>query len=242
MRSLIIMGILWALSTGVTAQNMVFDEHAEVRTVGVFSGIEVSGSVSLYLSQGSEAGVAVSAGEEKYNSKIKTEVINGVLHLSVDGGIWNGFNWSNKKLKAYVTVVELNKLEVSGASYLSITGSLKVSALDIELSGASEVKGIINAANLNIDLSGASVARVSGTAVEANIEASGASRMIAYELSVDNCKVSTSGASRVRVTVNKQISANASGGSTVYYKGPAERKMLNSSGGASIKKKSGNDD
>lgn len=242
MRSLIIMGILFLLFIGVKAQNVVYDENAEMRTVGSFSGIEVSGAISLYLSQGSEAGIAVSAGEEKYNSKIKTEVINGVLRISVDGGIWNGFNWSNKKLKAYVTIVDLNKLEVSGASYLNITGALKVNTLNIEVSGASELKGIINAQNLHVDLSGASVVRVSGTATDANIEASGASRLIGYELSVDNCKVSTSGASGVRLTVNKQISANASGGSTVYYKGPAEIKMLNSSGGASIKNKTGNDD
>ena len=107
------------------AQNIVYDENAEVRTVEKFTGIEVSGAVSVYLSQGPEQGVAVSAGEEKYNNKIKTEVKNGVLHISVDGGVWNGFNWTNRKLKAYVTATDLNRLQVSGASYVSISGNDK---------------------------------------------------------------------------------------------------------------------
>ena len=80
------------------AQNVVYDENAEVRDLPTFSGIEVSGTVSLYLSQGASQGVAISAGDVKYNGKIKTEVKNGVLHISVEGGMWNGFNWANKKI------------------------------------------------------------------------------------------------------------------------------------------------
>jgi hypothetical protein len=101
-----------------------------MRTMTAFTGIDVSGTVSLYLSQGSTPGIAVSAGEPKYNNKIKTEVKNGILHISVDGGMWNGFSWTNKKLKAYVTVTDLNKLTVSGASLVNITGPLKVPALN----------------------------------------------------------------------------------------------------------------
>jgi len=224
------------------AQNVVYDENAEVRAVGPFTSIEVSGAVSLYLSQGSVPGVAVSAGEEKYNEKIKTEVKNGVLRISVDGGVWNGFNWTNKKLKAYVTATELRSLDVSGASYVSITGNIKSEDLRLDISGASEIKGMINVDQLNIDISGASVARLSGTAKNASLDASGACKIYGYDLSVDNCKASTSGASSVRVTVKSELNANASGGSNIYYKGSGVGKMLNTSAGASIKNRSNNDD
>src|SRR4051812_22311681 len=149
-------------SIQLQAQNIVYDENAEVRTVEAFSGIDVSGAVSLYLSQGDVQGVAVSAGEAKYNNKIRTVVKDGVLHISVDAGVWNGFNWTNKKLKAYVTVTNLSRLEVSGASYVSISGNITGSDLKMDVSGASEVKGVINVGKLNMDVSGASVARLSG--------------------------------------------------------------------------------
>ncbi len=159
-----------------------YDENAEVRTVTDFTGIEVSGTVSVYLRRAIQQRLAVSAGEFKYNNKIMTEVKNGVLHISVDGGIWNGFNWTDKKLKAYVTVIDLKSIEISGASYLSISGTLKTDALKFDISGASEVKGAVAANSLDIDVSGASVVRLSGTATDANIDASGASKVSSYDL------------------------------------------------------------
>lgn len=224
------------------AQNIVYDENAEVRTVERFNGIEVSGAVSLYLAQGPEQGVAVSAGEAKYNNKIKTEVTNGVLRIFVDGGVWNGFNWTNRKLRAYVTAVDLKRLEVSGASYVSITGALTGDDLVMNISGASEVKGMIKASQLNLDISGASVARLSGTAKNALIDASGACKVNSYDLSVETCKASSSGASNIKVTVTGELNADASGGSNIYYRGQGIGKILNATAGASIKNRSGNDD
>ena len=242
MKRIVLMLLITISGLVAKSQNVVYDENAEVRVVEKFSGVDLSGSVTLYLSQGNTQGVAVSAGEAKYNSKIKTEVRNGVLHISVDGGMWNGFNWTNKKLKAYVTVTDLNSIGVSGASLVNITGPVKGTDLRLEVSGASEIKGIINVSRLNLDVSGASVARLSGSATEGLINGSGACRVNSYDLSIDRCKVSSSGASSVRVTVNSELNADASGGSNIYYKGAGKVKVLNTSGGATIKNRSGKDD
>jgi hypothetical protein len=233
--------LLAALITGfitARAQDVVYDANAEVRKVEKFNGIDVSGTVTLYLSQGNETGLAVSAGEEKYNSKIKTEVKNGVLHISVDGGMWNGFSWTNRKLKAYVSVPDISTLQVSGASYVVISGILKTESLSLQISGASELKGALQVKNLNMGISGASVARLTGTAESANVEASGAVRMNGYDLKVDNGKFDISGASHITISVNKELSANASGGSTIQYKGDAVAKSMNANGGATIQRKS----
>jgi hypothetical protein len=235
--------LVWIMMVGVFttahSQNIIYDENAEVRQVGRFTGIEVSGTISLYLSQGDETGVAISAGDEKYNSKIKTDVVNGVLKISVDGGIWNSFSLSNKKLKAYVSVVEINRLDISGASFATINGVLKSGTFQVSLSGASELKGNFQVDKLNLGIAGASVARLAGSAKNASIEASGASRVLAYDLSLQTLKVNASGASQVRANVAEELIANASGGSTIYYKGTATKSSLNASGGANIKKASG---
>ncbi len=242
MRSFILLILIITSGYIAKSQNLVYDENAEIRIVEKFNGIEASGAVSLYLSQGSTAGVAVSAGDEKYNNKIKTEVKNGVLRISVEGGVWNGFNWTNRKLRAYVTVTDINRLDLSGASYVSISGILKSDDLKMDVSGASEVKGIVNVSKLNMDISGASVAKLAGTVSEGNIEASGACKVNSYDLVIGRCKASSSGASNIRVTVNGELNADASGGSTIYYKGAGVGKVLNTSAGASIKSRSGNDD
>lgn len=236
-RTLLSISFLVLFVLNAFTQDVVYDENAEVRSVPKFSGIEVSGTISLILSQGNVTGVAVSAGEEKYNSKIKTEVKNGVLHISVDAGMWNGFSWTNKKLKAYVSVVDLNRLEITGASLATINGKLKTEALKVDISGASELKGSIDVGSFNLDISGASVVKLAGTARTVNVDASGACRVNVFDLQAANGKVDASGASHVSVTVNKDLSANASGGSSIQYRGDPANKSLNASAGASIKRK-----
>jgi hypothetical protein len=240
-RLLLSLMFIFPLFNSAIAQQVVYDENAEIRNVGRFSSIEVSGTISLYLSQGSETGVAVSAGEEKYNNKIKTEVKNGVLKISVDAGVWNGFSWTNKKLKAYVSVVDLNRLEISGASYATLANQLKTNSLKVDISGASELKGAIQVNNFDLDISGASVTRLTGNAKSININASGACRVNGFELKAENGKVDASGASHITVTVNKELTANAGGGSSIQYRGEPTVKALNASSGASIKKKNSTD-
>lgn len=223
-------------------QTVIYDENAEVRQVGNFTGIEVSGTISLYLSQGATTGVAISAGEEKYNEKIKTEVVNGVLKISVDGGMWNTFSLANKKLKAYVSVSDINRFDVSGASYATINGVLKSPILQMNISGASEVKGIVEVDKLNLDISGASVARLAGNAGEGLLEASGACKILSYELNFQKLKANATGASQIRTTITKELVADASGGSTIYYKGDGTVGRTNATGGASIQKRSGGND
>lgn len=234
MRTLLILSFLWLQNYCVVGQSIVYDENAEGRSVADFTGLEVSGSISVYVVPGEKSAIAVSAGDEKFNSKIKTEVENGILKISVDGGMWNGFNWANKKLRAYVTVTQLKKILVSGASTVNITGEISSDQIDVDISGASEVKGKLNVNFLKINLSGASVARFSGKSQEIIVQSSGASRFLGYDINAETCNISASGASGIRVSVNKQLKVSASGGSTIYYRGNPTTKSVSSSGGARV--------
>jgi len=224
---------------GVQAQQIVYDENAEQRQVENFTAIEVSGSMQVYLAQGSENALAVSAGHVKYNSKIKTEVKNGTLRISVDGGVWNGMGWTDRKLTAYVTVKELKKIDISGASVIAISETFSADVLKIDVSGASEIKGNLALSTLNIDISGASVVRFTGKVANALISASGASRFNSYNLVSEMCKADASGAASIQLTATSALSANASGGANIYYKGNPTTINVHSSAGASIKKRDG---
>ncbi|MFZ5978613.1 MAG: hypothetical protein GTN67_10525 [Hydrotalea flava] len=230
--------ILLSLSfvKGQEVKNLVYDANAEVRKVGNFSGLDVSGAVTVYLSQGNTNAVAISAdGGDK--AKIITEVKNDVLHIYTESGFWNKWNWSDKKIKAYVTVTDLNKIVLSGASQLNIVDQLKGNALKLKATGASYVKGSFNVAELSINLSGASNATMKGQVGTLNVDVSGASVIKGYDLTVANCDVSASGASNVRVNVEKTFTRlEASGASSIRYKGNPVIQNIQSSGASSIKK------
>ncbi len=218
------------------AQQVIYDANAELRSVSKFSAIDVSGTISLFITQGETAGIAVSAGDEKYNEKIKTAVVDGVLKIAVDAGLWNGFSWSDRKLKAYVSVVDLSHLSVSGASLVNVGNNLESSALTISVSGASEIKAKLAVKDFKLDISGASVANLTGIADNAAIEASGAAKVNGYNFEVKNGNVQASGASQIKITVSKELNVNASGGSAIHYKGTALVRNANATSGAIIKK------
>jgi len=74
------------------------------------------------------------------------------------------------------------------------------------------------------------------------VNASGASKINSYDLSFRKLKVNASGASQIRITAKEELAADASGGSTIYYKGDAIAGIKNSHGGSSIRKKNENED
>ncbi|HET9058008.1 MAG TPA: head GIN domain-containing protein [Chitinophagaceae bacterium] len=241
MRKLFLVSMVIVFFTSLaTAQKKVYDENAEVRLTGKdFHGIKVSGGIDLYLSQGDETNVVVSARETKFRDRIKTEIEDGVLKIWYDSDydfkIFSVEN--NRKLKAYVSCKMLDKLIASGASDVIIEGSLKANKIEITLSGASDLKGAINATALAIKQSGSSDAVLSGSADDLVIRTSGASDFKGYDFSVQTCEAHASGASDIQITVNKELKAHASGTSDIHYKGSASITDLNTSGSSNVKRR-----
>ncbi len=224
--------LLSAFSIESFAQTIINDKNVEVRNVSAFSGIKVSGGIDVYLSQSNEFALAVSASEDKYRDEIKTEINNGVLTISYNGGHLK-FN-TDRRLRAYVSFKTLESLEASGACNLIINEIFKANSVKLKLSGACEIKGKVNFDDLIIDISGASTVKVNGNITNLKIDASGASDIKNYDLVADNCVASLSGASDVKITVNKSISAMASGASSLNYKGNPDKKDISTSGASSV--------
>jgi len=215
------------------AQKTLYDANAQVRNVGSFTGISVSGAIDLYISMGDNA-VAVSSKETSYTEKITTEVRNGVLYIEFNGkGI---SNWGPRSLKAYVSIKSINKLLASGACEVHVDGSLNAPDLVIDISGASDFNGAVTSQNLRLEGSGSSDFHISGTTVNAKIHLTGASDLKGFDLAADNCDIDASGSSDVKITVNKELKVKASGSSDISYKGNPAVKNVQSSGGADVKK------
>lgn len=237
----LIITIAVLLTQAQSTKNLVYDANAEARTVTNFSAIEVSGAIDLYLSQGTEEGIAISAASDELKSRIHTEVSNGTLHIYFDTKGFNWKGWGNTKSKAYITFKDLKRVEANGACNVIVTEPIKLNDLKIDCSGASDFRGEVTIGNLIISASGASNIRLTGKADNATIEASGASYIKAYDLKTDVCRAEASGAANIRITVNKELKAEASGGASIYYKGEVSIRDVSTSGGASIKMKAVND-
>ncbi len=225
-------------STLMAQKTIINDPHAEARVARGFHAIEVSGAIDLFLSQGEQEAVAVSAQDPTMRDHIRTEVVDGVLRISFENGGWRSWG-RGRKLRAYVSFTDLDKLGASGASNIYVDGVLSVKKLELGLSGASDFKGAVRVDELAISQSGASDVSITGSVGGlTTIRASGASDVKGYDLVTENCSVQVSGASDVRITVNKELNAHASGASSIEYKGDAVIKDLHSSGASNVSRKS----
>jgi hypothetical protein len=237
MKNIFLAFVFLSSSVIASAQRVVNDPNAEVRDVPSFHAIHVSNSFDVIITQGSQESLAVSASNKEDIADIKTYVEKGVLKFLFD----KKEKWwpKNRKLKAYIAVKNLDEIYGSGASDFNIEGSLTTSNLKLNFSGASDLDGKLVISNkLDIHLSGASDIEINGSAAEVTIDANGASDVKAYEFKTTNCIVDASGASSVRITVDKELSAKLSGASNVSYKGTAMIKDIKTSGASSISRKS----
>jgi hypothetical protein len=214
-------------------EKVIYDANAEKRKVETFQAIKVSDGIDLYLVQAEEEGVVVSATEIAHRDKIRTVVENGELKVFLA----QGWNWRNKKLKAYVAVKTLNKLRASGGSDIIIQGELKADKLNMVFTGGSDFTGQVAVTDLTIDQHGGSDVRIKGNAVNVKVQASGGSDFTGYDLTAVYAIIQASGGSDASITVTKEMAAEASGGSDVNYKGNPVIKYKSASGGGSVSKR-----
>ena len=216
-------------------KKMVVDGTAEDRKLSGFTSINVSNAFDVYISQGSSDAVGVSASDVSATKNIKTRVSGGVLYITFDTNGWSWNSWKNNKLKAYITVKNLEKLTVSGACNVSFVDPIISDRLHVSISGASDIKGSVKVNSLKVGASGASNISLSGTATETDFNVSGACSIKSLDLVTDNCAVVASGASSIKLTINQSLKANISGASDIRYKGTVSMFNSKTSGASSIK-------
>jgi Putative auto-transporter adhesin, head GIN domain len=237
---LLMLFVTTLVTTSAQDVMVVNDKNAEVRTInGSFHGIRVSNAIDVIIKQGNDEAVVVSASEEKYRNRIKVEVKDGILRIWFDNEGWK-WNWNtgDKKLRAYVSVKNLDVIDVSGACDVKIDGILKGNTMAVRLSGASSIKGELSLSKLKMELSGASDCTFSGRVSDLVVSSSGASDFKGFDLSSDYCVAEASGASDIKVTVNKELKVEASGASDVDYKGNAVISSFKTGGASSVRKRS----
>jgi hypothetical protein len=234
--SLFVLGaILMAVSTlsagcnylgGVTGNGNVIKQ---VRSVTAFTGIDVSSAFKVYLTQGTTNSVTVEA-DENLLQYIETKVEGNTLVVRCTKPIYHA-----DKRNVYITFVNLNSIEISGAVDLVTQGKITGTELELGCSGASDVEMELGYSRVKIDCSGASKLKLSGTSENVSIGFSGASELHAYDFIVDNMEMDISGAGEANVNVTKNLRADISGAGEVRYKGtPVIDEHV--SGAGSIKK------
>jgi hypothetical protein len=214
--------------------NPSWDISSEIRPMDFFNQIDVRNAIKVEIiqdiSQQQTVVVETNSNLQKY---VITEVKSGklIIRLKKDIRIRK-----NPTIKVYVTVNDLNEIQISDASNIDFNGTFTCKTMKMNASGASRIQGDVFINNLDLHLSGASELKLYGQIGKLNAKLSGASSLKDFDLNIDALVVELSGASQGRVTVNHSIDIEASGASTLYYKGNPTINSIELSGASNIKK------
>lgn len=203
---------------------------SEERQINNFRGLDVSGGFEVILTQGEKHSLVIEA-DDNLMRDIVTEVRGGELNIYVRGSVS-----PVTKMKAYLTFVQLEDIDISGAVKLISDQKLNFEHLSIDGSGASKIEFAADLQSMKVDLSGASSLTLSGTLNDINIECSGASKLYMSNLQAASAKLELSGASYAEVNVTEKLRVEASGASDVRYKGDPKDVSFDTSGAAKARK------
>lgn len=201
-----------------------------------FDKVEVRGNFDVFIKEGTEYSVELKGRDENLKKSFVRK-FDDVLEIDTESKEWESIKdlKRSNKVKVYITMPGISKLEGSGATDFTVE-SFKYKDLEIKLSGGSSVDiNIAEAEDIKMDLDGASSVTVQGDAKYLDADLTAAARLKAYDLKLESAKIETKDASSARVTVRNSLEANASGISSIKYKGDPEV-QINEDGLSNVKR------
>jgi hypothetical protein len=212
-----------------------------------FDKIEISNAFTFEISQSEDYTLTVSARQN----------IIEYLDISKSGDTlrirMKNRTYSNTETKAVITLPELTRLIVSGASSGTVKGfdsdgkiilnadgasrldlDIQTGDLQMDVSGASKVSGSLVADNARFRISGASSGNLAGYSAKSKIELSGASNFTSPDFRMTAASVNIGSASSAEIYVETDLDVSISGASTLIYEGEAVIGDFSVSGGSRV--------
>ncbi len=206
-------------------------QQSEVRSISSFRSVKVSQAIDVYLKKGDKESARVEAtGVDLHD--VATDIEGSSLRIRMRDSKWR----TKVNVKVYVTYVNLEKITVSSAASVFSEEPIKSTRLDISASSAGSVEITTEAGDISVDTSSAGEVVLEGKASHLQIEASSAGSVDAYSLESESVVAEVSSAGSVKISVSRELEANASSAGSIRYRGNPTRTNTHSSSGGSVKK------
>jgi hypothetical protein len=222
--------VLVILTLVLTACNVVRGSgnvETEERTVSDFSGIDLSGSGEVIVTQAEVESLIIEA-EDNLIPLIETEVRNGKL---VIGSKENSALMPTKPIRILVTMPNIDNLAVSGSGEI-VAESVTSDNLELDVNGSGDIDiEQLVAESITADISGSGNLTLAGAVAEQRIDISGSGKYKADALESDTAVVAVDGSGKTTIWVNEILDAEINGSGEVnYYGSPSVNQDISGSG------------
>ena len=193
----------------------------ESRNVSAFTSLACEGSMDVQISYGPSENIIIEA-DENLLPYIETTVAGNKLTIRNKKNVNLR---SAKKMTVYISMKEINSLQLSGSGDIKgagpFTGEGKT---DVSLSGSGNLTlEFSKFKDLGLSVSGSGNVTLKGSATNSiDAKVSGSGNIDCASVSSKDVNAKLSGSGNIKVYANNSIDAKISGSGNVYYKGDAQ--------------------
>ncbi|MEO7989218.1 MAG: head GIN domain-containing protein [Chryseolinea sp.] len=204
-----------------------------------FKGIYVNSNYTVYLKQTNKQEVTVEALTEIYTlTEIKVE--NGILMINIERkpdspnkSIWAKIDdiKVNPALKLYVSVKNINELQVNGGGKIISENSIAADFMTLAVNGSGNMDVDIKGNTIKAEVSGSGNMTLRGYATSIDAVIGGTGSITGFNCALETAKVKVSGSGVCELTVSNNIDAIVLGSGSIKHKGntkTAQKKIYGS--------------
>lgn len=193
----------------------VFAQKSEVRNVEKFRNLSLSINADVEITIGNKQSVKIEA-DEKSLKNIETVVQGNTLRIKKE----RQYKRIGKNVKVYVTVENLQDVDLAGSGTLEVKNKWKVDETELSLAGSGDI--IINdieADEIEADIAGSGDVKVYGVVNDFEASIAGSGSVKAKELKAQYASIDIAGSGSVYIEAIKKLRVSIAGSGDVYYKG-----------------------
>ena len=205
----------------------------EKRAIAPFDKISLRVAANLYLEQGNEPNIEITASELTIDKLIIENIDHKlIIRFSLEDQLFHNFDPG--KIEIHVTTDEIRELNVQGSGNIIAESTIKTFGLELNIAGSGDIKlSDVRCEKLKANITGSGDIIVSGkdevNALDINIAGSG--DVMAYQLNAKSGYIRIAGSGDCDVSIFDYLDAKVLGSGDITYKGtPMIRSSVTGSG------------
>lgn len=198
------------------------------RHLSGFSNVRVENGMNLKIEHADKFQVIVKA-DDNVQPHVMTNIEEGTLVIRSD---YNSF--TDVTMSVIVRMPMVNKIEADGGTSVQSQNTLVGESIDIEADGGSSVELDLEADHITASADSGSSVKLRGKALSFTVSSDEGSSVDANGLLANDVTVDASSGSSIRVQPAVSLTANASSGSSVTYRGNPKNVTEDEDSGGSV--------
>jgi hypothetical protein len=218
---------LFALAAPAQAWTWGFNEQvkgsgelvSEVRDLGAFDAISLSGSYKVLVRQGPVVKLEIKA-DKNFLPLIETRVVEGSKGRTLEIGNKKGYRFSSKNDPQITLVLpQLRSIAIAGSGDMRVE-TMKTADVNVSVSGSGDVEFVdLSSDSLSVQVSGSGDIKASGRTAKLSLAVAGSGDIDARGLQADEVRASIAGSGNATVHAVNTLKISIAGSGDIAYLG-----------------------